>query len=143
VHRPVDCQLEQELGFVATKQLLRRGSPVQAIFGGSDAICHGIYTALRDAGIWIPDDISVAGFNDTMEASILHPSLTTVRAFPELLGRLLAELPVGRILRPQDAPQTREIPTRVIRRESTRAATGRLDSENRSGLASAPSELAE
>jgi len=118
----LDAADEQELGFLATKQILRRGSPVQAIFGGSDAVCHGIYMALWEAGLAIPGDVSVAGFNDTIEASILHPTLTTVRAFPDLLGRLLAEQLLTRILRPQGACQMREIPTRVIRRESTRPA---------------------
>jgi LacI family transcriptional regulator len=125
----LDTADEQEIGFLLTKQILRRGSPVQAIFGGSDAICHGIYTALREADLAVPNDISVAGFNDTIEASILHPTLTTVRGFPDLLGRLLAEVLLHRILHPQDGSQSREIPTRVIRRESTCAAAGRPISE--------------
>lgn len=120
----LDSADEHEVGFVATKQLLRSGGPVQTIFGGSDAVCHGVYTALREAGLSIPDDVSVAGFNDTIEAAILHPALTTVRAFPELLGRLLAEVLLHRIANPGERPQSREIPTQVIRRDSTRPAVG-------------------
>ena len=113
-----DSSNEQEVGLLATKYLLRQEKPVQSIFCGSDAICHGVYLALRDAGIRVPEDISVAGFNDTLEASMLHPLLTSVRVFPEHIGRLLAELVINRITTPGLAPQERMIPTQVVKRES-------------------------
>jgi LacI family transcriptional regulator len=101
---------------------------VHSIFGGSDAVCHGVYTALRDAGLAVPKDISVVGFNDTPEATFLHPALTSVRAFPEVLGRMLAEMVMSRITNPGLPPQDRVISTQVIKRESSRAlraVTGR------------------
>jgi multidrug efflux pump subunit AcrA (membrane-fusion protein) len=61
----IDSELEHEVGFLSVRQMLSRGEQVDAIFAGSDATAHGVYDALREAGIRIPGDISVASFNDT------------------------------------------------------------------------------
>jgi DNA-binding LacI/PurR family transcriptional regulator len=114
----VDSNNEREVGLLATKYILRRGEPVGAIFCGSDATSHGVYAALRETGMRIPEDVSVAGFNDTIEATMLHPSLTSVRVFPEQVGRLLGELVMNRIENPRLAAQERMIPTQVVKRES-------------------------
>jgi len=117
----LDSNNEHEVGLLGTKDLLRRGCALDSIFGGSDAVCHGVYTALRDAGLSVPKDVSVVGFNDTPEANLLHPALTTVRAFPEILGRMLAEMVMSRINDPGLSPQDRVISTQVIKRESSRS----------------------
>jgi LacI family transcriptional regulator len=119
----LDSNDEHELGLLSTKHILQDPGAVEAIFGGSDAVCHGIYAALRDAGLEVPGHVSVAGFNDTLEATILHPGLTTVRAFPELIGRFLAEMVIDRINTPSVEHQHRTIPTQVIKRESCRFAS--------------------
>ena len=67
----------------------------------------------------IPDDISVAGFNDTI-GEVLHPGLTTVREFPKELGGHLAEFTLRRIHEPNLPPQQLVMPTELIRRESVR-----------------------
>jgi DNA-binding LacI/PurR family transcriptional regulator len=120
----IDSGSEHEVGFLATKYILQQGQPVQAIFCGADAICHGVYAALRDAGLRVPEDISVAGFNDTPEATVLHPPVTSVRVFPEHVGRILAELVMNRINNPGLNPENRMIPTQVVKRESCRPPTG-------------------
>ncbi len=75
--------------------------------------------ALRESGVSIPADISVVGFNDTLAADF-YPSLTSVREFPEELGRHLAEFVVNRIEKPDLAPQHLLMPTQLVSRESTR-----------------------
>jgi LacI family transcriptional regulator len=119
----IDSEHEHEVGFLAMKQILaqHRGQ-VDAIFGGSDATCHGIYAALREAGFKVPEDISVCGFNDTTEATVLYPPLTSVRVFPELIGRQLAEMVLARIAKGAGPPQQRMIPTQLVKRESCLAA---------------------
>jgi len=119
----IDSEHEHEVGFLAMKQLLA-GHPgqIDAVFGGSDATCHGIYAALREAGLKIPEDISVCGFNDTPEATVLYPPLTSVRVFPELIGRQLAEMVLARIAKGAAGPQQRMIPTQLVKRESCLAA---------------------
>jgi LacI family transcriptional regulator len=119
----IDSEHEHEVGFLAMKQILARyPSQVDAVFGGSDATCHGIYAALREAHLRVPEDISVCGFNDTPEATVLYPPLTSVRVFPELIGRQLAEMVLGRIANGVRGPQQQMIPTQLVKRESCLAA---------------------
>jgi DNA-binding LacI/PurR family transcriptional regulator len=101
------------------RSILTQRQPVSAVFAGSDQIARGVYEALRQAGLSIPDDISVAGFNDS-EAALMDPTLTSVREFPEELGKHLAEFVLRRIQKPDRDPQQLTIPTRVIVRQSTR-----------------------
>jgi DNA-binding LacI/PurR family transcriptional regulator len=115
----INSQDEDEVGFLATKRILAEtGGHVDAILGGSDTTCHGVYRALRDAGLEIPGDISVCGFNDTPEASVLYPPLTSVRVFPEVVGRLLGEMVIARIAKPDLPPQQQILPTQLVKRES-------------------------
>jgi len=93
---------------------------VTAVFAGSDQIARGVYEALRQSGLSIPEDISVAGFNDT-EGALLDPPLTSVREFPEELGKHLAEFALRRIQQPDREPQQIVIPTKLVIRESTRS----------------------
>jgi LacI family transcriptional regulator len=113
---------DRQLGYLAMRSILSRKEPVTAVFAGSDQIASGVYDALRQGGIKIPDDISVAGFNDT-EANLMDPPLTSVREFPEELGRHLAEFLERRIQNPGRQPQSMVIPTRIVIRESTRGLT--------------------
>jgi DNA-binding LacI/PurR family transcriptional regulator len=110
---------DHQLGYLAMRSLLSRREPVTAVFAGSDQIARGIYDALKQAGIAIPDDISVAGFNDS-EGALMDPPLTSVREFPEELGKHLAEFALRRIQQPDRPPQKLTIPTRLVLRQSTK-----------------------
>lgn len=114
----LDSDREREVGFLAVRRILSKGEPLDAIFAGSDATAYGVYDALREAGIHIPSAVSVAAFNDTPEATLLHPPLTSVRAFPEQVGRALARMVMSRIEDPGLPAQEFTIATQVIRRES-------------------------
>ncbi len=116
----IDSEEENEIGYLGTKSLLGSGKPVTAIFAGNDPTAHGVYRALRESGLRIPDDISVAGCNDTI-GGFLHPGLTTIREFPEQLGRCMVELILNRIANPEQAPQHVIIPTEFVRRDSCKA----------------------
>lgn len=108
---------DRELGYLAVKALLTNGERPTALFVGTDQAASGVYQALQESGIRIPDDISVAGFNDTI-GEVLHPGLTTVREFPKELGAHLAEFTIRRISEPDLPPQQLVMPTELIRRES-------------------------
>ena len=110
---------DRELGYLAVKALLASGERPTALFVGTDQAASGVYQALQESGIRIPDDISVAGFNDTI-GEVLHPGLTTVREFPKELGGHLAEFTLRRIHEPDLPPQQLVMPTELIRRESVR-----------------------
>jgi DNA-binding LacI/PurR family transcriptional regulator len=114
---------DRELGYLAAKSLLINRQRPTAIFAGNDQAAAGVYGALQESGIRIPDDISVAGFNDTI-GSVLHPALTTAREFSKEQGRHLAEFVLRRIHEPDLPPQQVVIPTELIRRDSVRAVNG-------------------
>jgi LacI family transcriptional regulator len=119
-YEPRSCEMgatPQELGFLGAKSILARGEPVTAIFAGNDQVAQGVYRALRDLRIRIPGDISVVGVNDTDGAALI-PALTTVREFPEELGKHLARSVLQRIAAPDSPPQQLTLPTQLIRRES-------------------------
>jgi DNA-binding LacI/PurR family transcriptional regulator len=109
---------DRQLGYLAMRSIISRREPVTAVFAGSDQIARGVYDAIRQSGLRIPDDISVAGFNDS-EASLFDPPLTSVREFPEELGKHLAEFVLRRIQEPERDPQQLTIPTQVVTRNST------------------------
>jgi len=111
---------EREVGYLAAKSLLAGSARPTAILAGSDAVAEGALRAIRDCGLRVPEDISVAGINDT-EAGLLHPALTSVQCFPEQAGRRLAELALRRVREPGCPPQQITIPARVVKRESCAA----------------------
>jgi DNA-binding LacI/PurR family transcriptional regulator len=115
----IDSEDDVEIGYLGTKSLLASGEPVTAIFAGNDPTAHAVYKALRDSGLRIPDDVSVAGCNDTLGAW-LYPGLTTIREFPEQLGKHMVELLLSRIAKPDQEPRRITIPTEFIKRESCR-----------------------
>ncbi len=113
----ISSEDDAEIGYLGAKSLLSSGEPLTAIFAGNDPSAHGVYKALRDSGLRIPDDISVAGCNDTV-GSWLYPGLTTIREFPEQLGTSLVEVLLNRIADPRLDPQRVTIPTELVKRES-------------------------
>jgi len=110
----------EDLGYLATKSILKSGESMTALFAGDDAVARGAYKAIHESGLRIPDDISVMGFNDT-EAGSLHPPLTSVRVFTEQMGREMAALAFARLGRPDVPPEVITIPTQVVKRESCRS----------------------
>jgi LacI family transcriptional regulator len=73
-------------------QLLTRSPRPRAVFATNDMMAIGAMVAIRDAGLRVPDDIAVAGYDDITVARLLNPPLTTVAQFPERLGRRAAEM---------------------------------------------------
>jgi DNA-binding LacI/PurR family transcriptional regulator len=110
---------DRQLGYLAMRSIISRREPVAAFFAGSDQIANGGYAALRELGLSIPDDISVAGFNDS-EGALFDPPLTSVREFPEELGTHLAEFVLRRVHNPSREPQALTIPTKIVLRKSTK-----------------------
>ena len=113
-----DSDDERDIGYLAAKSLFAQRVPVTAIFAYNDAVAHGAYEAARACGLRIPEDITIVGFGDRPEARALTPPLTSVWAYPDQVGRRLAELVLNRIANPGIAPQQVLLPTRLIKRGS-------------------------
>jgi LacI family transcriptional regulator len=107
-----------EMGYLAAKLMFRQTPALTAVLAGDDTIAGEVYKAARDSGLSIPRDISVAGFNDSLEASLLNPPLTSVRVFTDELGRQLAESLHKRIMQPDQPGGAIILPTQLVRRES-------------------------
>ncbi len=81
---------QHEGGFRAAQELLADPDRPTAIFAGSDQQAMGVYEAARQAGLSIPEDLSVVGFDDLPLCQWLSPPLTTVRQPLEEMGRVAA-----------------------------------------------------
>ena len=86
-----------EPGRVATHKLLAAGAPFSAIFAFNDLSAMGAIVALREAGLDVPTQVSVVGFDDVMGASTNNPPLTTVRQPLQEMGRAAATALLQRI----------------------------------------------
>jgi LacI family transcriptional regulator len=108
-------------GFEATQTLLELPEPPTAIFAFNDNLAVGAMRAARTAGVRVPEDLSVVGFDDTEEAAIVTPALTTVRQPLAEMGRMAVSL-LGRLLEGQQVEALSvELATRLVVRESTAA----------------------
>ena len=108
-------------GYDAMRQLLNLPTPPTAAYCYSDVIAFGVMLGLRASGMEAGVDLALIGFDDVPEASLWHPSLTTVSNDPRGLGVNAAQLMLRRISTP-DAPINRVImPSRLILRDSTAA----------------------
>ncbi|OKI25779.1 LacI family transcriptional regulator [Saccharothrix sp. CB00851] len=74
----VRAKVTREAGHVAARELLERPDRPTAIFAGNDLQALGVYQAAREAGLRIPGDLSVVGFDDLPVADLVDPPLTTV-----------------------------------------------------------------
>jgi DNA-binding LacI/PurR family transcriptional regulator len=105
-------------GAHAMRRLLARGIPIDAVVAANDQMAVGAYTAIREAGLRIPDDIAVVGFDDNYFGLTANPPLTTVHQPSIELGSAMAEVLVKLIEgRPVDRVTT--LPTELIVRESS------------------------
>ncbi len=114
----LDSNNDEETGYLAAKFLLKDTPRVTAIFAGDDHAARGVYKAARDLGLRLPEDLSVAGFNDTLEASSLHPTLTSMHVFTDELGRRLAKMLLNQVAHSEQTMENLLLPTRLIRRDS-------------------------
>jgi DNA-binding LacI/PurR family transcriptional regulator len=79
-----------ESGYRAMKELLQVRHRLTALFAGNDTIAVGAIAALREAGLSVPRDVAVVGFDDLPFAAYCHPSLTTVNTDPIKQGQQAA-----------------------------------------------------
>jgi DNA-binding LacI/PurR family transcriptional regulator len=112
----VDAINLEESGFNAAVELRARGVPFDAIVAASDLIAIGALRALQEAGIDVPRQVGVVGFDDIPAASLTNPPLTTVMQDTRRAGELLVETLLRQIA--GEAASNSVIPTRLVVRKS-------------------------
>lgn len=93
-------------------------SAFSAVFCANDASAIGVMRALQEAGVRVPEDVSVVGYDDVPAASLLTPTLTTLHVDCEEMGRLAVQRMIYRTLNPEATPIRVEIATRLVVRQS-------------------------
>ncbi len=113
-----------EAGGYAAMQRLMPLRP-EAVFVASDAMALGTLRAIREAGLRVPDDIAVAGFDDMPFAARTDPPLTTVRQPIQRAGFVAVETLLDLIAHPQLPPRRIILPTELVIRSSCGSALHR------------------
>lgn len=103
-------------GAEAARRLLNGGRP-DAIFVASDLMARGALTALRSAGVRVPEDIALVGFDDSSVAITTDPQLTTMRQPMYAQGEAMARVLLSR-LAGEEPPTTTILPTELVIRAS-------------------------
>jgi LacI family transcriptional regulator len=110
------------LGYPFAKQLLERKQPFTALFAYNDISAIGAICAFQEAGLRVPDDISVVGFDDIQSAAYISPPLTTVRQPLLKMGEIAARTLLDRIEgRMKYVPEIAIEPELVVRRSTAGA----------------------
>jgi LacI family transcriptional regulator len=116
--RVVHGAFSRDGGYAAAQQLIDDRLGATCVFACSDVMAVGAMAAFRDNGIRVPEDISVAGFDDIKTLRDIVPRLTTVHLDLEELGERVAALALDSS--PQSRPQVLRARGKVVLRDSTR-----------------------
>ena len=108
-------------GHRAMAELLGRRGSIDAAFVASDVVAFGAIAAIREAGLRVPDDVSVVGFDDIALAAFFDPPLTTVRLPAFDLGLVAGTALLDRVAG-RAVPDRTLLPTELIVRSSTAPA---------------------
>jgi DNA-binding LacI/PurR family transcriptional regulator len=106
----IDGDYSYESGRAAMVKLLKMTPLVDGIFAANDLMALGAIAELRDRGKYIPQDVAIVGFDDSLVAQTSRPALTTVKQDIEGLGAAVAELIIqllnGEVVEPRILPTT-------------------------------------
>lgn len=106
----------QESGYNAMKTLLKK-SP-DAVFVSSDIMAIGAQRAIREAGLRIPHDIAMVGFDDLPQAAMAEPPLTTIRQPISQLGPVAIDMLKEAIGHSSEVIESRVLPVELVLRET-------------------------
>jgi LacI family transcriptional regulator len=106
-----------ESGYNLMKQALESQKRAQVYFCASDAIAIGALRAIHEAGLKIPEDIGITGFNDNPMSQYTYPPLSSVHVYTEFMGEQALESLVDRI-EGRTLPIKKVVPTKIIIRDT-------------------------
>jgi LacI family transcriptional regulator len=112
-------EFSERQGYELTQRILKRTIRPTAIFAGNDIMAIGAIMAVREAGLKIPEQVAVAGFDDISIARLVSPPLTTVRQFQQTLGKRAVEMLLERLNGKAAGPgRCAEMPFELVIRKS-------------------------
>ena len=113
-----EADFTQEGGYEAMNRLLEHHP--DALFAASDAMAQGALRAITAAGLRIPQDVALVGFDDMPFAAHMNPPLTTVHQPIEMMGTQAVNLLLEHLHHPEvDQPERVLLPTKLVIRESS------------------------
>ena len=116
--RILPCPVTRGAGYDAIGELLSQADAPTAAVAYNDRVALGMTAALTDRGLRAGEDFALVGFDDLEQAILSRPALTTIATQPRTVGQEAAQLLVTRMRHPDDPPETRLVPTRLIVRDS-------------------------
>jgi DNA-binding LacI/PurR family transcriptional regulator len=107
------------VGYPCGKRLVESKQPFTAVFAYNDISAIGAIRAFQEAGLQVPRDVSVVGFDDIPGAAFHYPSLTTVRQPLRRMGEIAVEVLIGRIEEGKEYQREIAVQPEIVVREST------------------------
>ena len=125
--RIVASGFDTESGYERTRAMIASSTPFDAIFAFTDGTALGALRALADAGLRVPQEVQLVGFDNTRAARFSVPRLTSVEPANDARAESVVELLVGRLTDPEGLVERRVVmhPATVVERESTHRADER------------------
>jgi len=108
--------MDHDGGEEGMRALIARGELPEMIFAIADTMALGAMAVIREAGIRVPQDVAIAGFNDISTLRDVTPGLTSVRVPLHAMGHIATELALAE---PGDEPEIHTVHTEVVIRDST------------------------
>lgn len=108
-------KMRREQGQMAAQTIRESGRSVDGIFAVCDAVAFGVLDGLREAGVKVPEDIKLVGFDGIPAGETSNPPLTTIEPDLDLAGRLLVEAVTGQ----NEHPNVQRVPVRLRERSSS------------------------
>ncbi len=115
---------EYRSALIAGEKLLKQPQRPTAIFASNDEMAAGLIAAAHKSGLSVPDDLSIAGFDDSIVATVVWPQLTTVRQPIKEMAATAVKILIEKCRAESDEnPNMELLPTEIIMRESTSIKT--------------------
>jgi len=105
-------------GANAMRAILAQDPDIDAVFVASDLMASGAMTVLREAGVDVPGDVAIVGYDDSEAATASVVPLTTVRQPSEAMGAAMVDILLGVLRGEEDHPRLTILPTELIVRSS-------------------------
>jgi DNA-binding LacI/PurR family transcriptional regulator len=120
---------EVQSGYPAVKKFLGLPDRPSAIFAANDLMALGAIYAIQDAGLSVPEDVAVVGYDDREIASLSKPTITTVCPPSFEMGKLAAQLMLDRLENQNEMQDPIRVQGKLIIRESCGASPGKVSPE--------------